>query len=149
MKRSSHLNRNTPLGRARGVKPSNRLRRLQRFTENYGTSRRVEWFHRQPCACQLPVLPDPSIELELVGTVRHPECRGPMQASHTRGKAVEGDLSNCIPQTAGCHAYIGSKGWARWCREVGELHGLDAPLDHHQLAADYAMRGPDAPQVMP
>ena len=114
-----------------------------------GSVRRVLWFHEQPCACRLPVLPDPSVEAELEDDApRHPACFGVIQVSHTTSKAVAGDETTCIPQTAGCHAYAGSKTWDRWCREVAEIHGLEA-LDHHALAADYAMRGPDAPMVMP
>ena len=136
------------LERKTRLRQINRPRRLERFSANYGSERRVLWFHEQPCACRLPVLPDPSVEAELEDCAPHPACAGVIQVSHTTSKAIAGDETTCIPQTAGCHGYIQTKGWNKWCREVAELHGLET-LDRHELAADYAMRGPDAPMVMP
>ena len=118
------------------MKRRNEARRRKKFSENYGTERRVQWFKEQPCACVLEV--DDEIR-------RHPSCTGyPSQNSHTKSKAVGGDARHIIPQSDGCHRFIGDHGWSRWCADVGELHGANT-LDRQAEAAIYATMGPDAP----
>ena len=86
-----------------------------------------------------------------------------MKGSHTRSRAVRGDASTILPQSRGCHEFIGSQGWERWELEVGWKLGPNhrfvsrntpsgevGPLryDRHAAARHWATVGPDAPGVL-
>lgn len=135
--------RRAPLKRKTPMKRRNQKRKLKRFKSNYGSLERVLWMKRQPCACE----------------GKHPACSGPTQVSHTVSKAHHGDASACIPQSQGCHAYIGQHGWRAWEMHVGNLLGLrhafvveDGAMhkrrfDRRACARHWATLGPDAPRV--
>jgi len=102
----------------------NRARASARRLAHHGTRKRTLWFTEQPCACTWE------------GRERHVACTGgPSDPSHTHH--FHGDASTIIPQSRGCHTYIGSKTWAVWEAETG--------IDRDALAAHYATIGHDAP----
>jgi hypothetical protein len=141
LRRKSYLKRHAPLRPGSRKLGTNRKRKATRFARNYGSLTRVLWFKSLPCVCE----------------GLHPACYGETQNSHTRSKAVEGDAEDIIPQSAGCHDYVGSRGWRRWELEVGAALGLghrfvvecvEGPrFCRVAAAAHFAGIGPDAPGV--
>ncbi len=102
----------------------NAKRAAKRRAEHHGTEARSQWFRSLHCACTE------------AGRKPHPACSGhPSDPSHT--SHFNGDASTIIPQSRGCHDYIGAQEWERWETETG--------VDRHALAAHLATRGPDAP----
>lgn len=114
------------LRRGQRVNPVNRARKEQLRVEQFGTPRRVEWFMRQRCVCR----------------GEHPACtRGWSDPSHTTSRGAGGKAHQIIPQSRGCHDYIGAHGWDGWEATTG--------IDRHAEAVRYAKLGPDAPGVLP
>jgi hypothetical protein len=114
---------NTPLRSRKPVNKRNPKRSAKRRLEQHGTSARTRWFNFQPCACG----------------GKHPACTGGLSdPSHVTSRGAGGKAGDIIPQSRGCHEYIGSKGWRRWQAETG--------VNARALADRLATEGPDAPR---
>lgn len=112
-----------PLRSRKPVNKRNPKRSAKRRLDQHGTRARTLWFNFQPCACK----------------GKHPACTGGLSdPSHVKSRGAGGKLDDIIPQSRGCHRYIGTKGWTRWERETG--------VDARALADRLATEGPDAPR---
>lgn len=115
-----------PLVSRKPVNKRNPKRLAKLRLEQHGTAARSKWFRTMPCACG----------------GKHPACTGGQSdPSHVKSRGAGGKADDIIPQSPGCHDFVGTKGWQRWQRETG--------VDARALADRLATEGPDAPRRRP